>query len=108
MPPPSKPSIPLSKVPGINELCELLGFQHASVKETNLFMEAIRAWRKGYKTISGRSATMLLDWNVPTDQLELGETAHLFLRSGNGDKFWSPNRAWMREFDLQYPEDQAQ
>ncbi|PMD36850.1 hypothetical protein L207DRAFT_569010 [Hyaloscypha variabilis F] len=106
----SKPSLPLSKVPSVRELCELLGFQQASLKDTNTFMEAARAWRKSYHTSSGRPATKILHWNQPSDQLDLEEMAQDFLdkRGGNGERFWSPDRSWNRDSDLQLPEDRAQ
>jgi hypothetical protein len=106
----SKPSLPLSKVPSVRELCELLGFQQASLKDTNTFMEAARAWRKSYHTSSGRPATKILHWNQQSDQLDLEEMAQDFLdkRGGNGERFWSPDRSWNRDSDLQLPEDRAQ
>jgi len=106
----SKPSMPLSKVPSVKELCELLGFQQASLKDTNTFMEAARAWRKSYHTSSGRPATDLLHWNQPSDQLDLEEMAQDFLdkRGGNGERFWSPDRSWNRDSDFQLPKDRAQ
>lgn len=108
MPSPSKRSVPSSKVPSVNELCELLGFQNAPAKETNSFIEALRVWRKSYITSSGRPATDLLDWNCTEDQLDLEETAQGFLNKDvNGDTFWSPSRTWIDAPDLEFPEDRA-
>ncbi|KAF4626424.1 hypothetical protein G7Y89_g11735 [Cudoniella acicularis] len=105
----SKPSVSLSKVPSVKELCELLGFQYASLKDTNTFMELTRAWRKSYQTSSGRPATDLLSWNQSSDQLDLEEMAQKFIDDrGNGDRFWSPNRSWNHgDSDLHFPEDRA-
>ncbi|KAE9376558.1 hypothetical protein N431DRAFT_332235 [Stipitochalara longipes BDJ] len=105
-----KPSVSLSKIPSVRALCESLGFQHASLKDTNTFMEAARAWRKSYHTSSGRPATDLLHWNRSSDQLDLEEMAQNFLdkRGGNGERFWSPDRSWNHDSALQLPEDRAE
>ena len=101
----TKPSVPLSKVPSIKELCELLGFQHASLKDTNTFMEVTRAWRRSYTTGSGRPATELRLWNQSLDQQDLDEMAQKFVDvNGNGDRFWSPSRNWNHDSALQFPE----
>ena len=108
MSPNSKPSISLSKVPSVKELCELLGFQHASLKDTNAFMEATHFWRKSYKTRSGHAASQLILWNESSVQLDLEEMAQKFIEDkGNGDRFWSPDRSWNHDFDLQMPDDKA-
>jgi hypothetical protein len=108
MSPSSKPSVPLSKVPSVKELCEQLGFQYASLKDTNRFMEVTRAWRKSYQTTSGRLAADLRSWNEPSDQLDLEEMAQKFIDDrGNGERFWSPSRSWNHDSDLQFPEDRA-
>ena len=105
---PSKPSIPLSKVPSVKQLCELLGFQHASLKDTNTFMEETRTWRKSHKANSGRDASKLLRWNDAEDQLDLEEMAEKFIdHKGNGERFWSKMRSWNHDSNLQFPEDRA-
>ena len=104
----SKPSVSLSRVPSVKELCEHLGFQYASLKDTNAFMDVTRAWRKSYTTSSGHPATALLQWNDSSTQLDLEEMAEAFLdQEDNGDRFWSPNRSWHHGSNVQYPEDKA-
>lgn len=108
----SKPAVALSKVPSIKELCELLGLQHASLKDTNTFMDSTRAWRKTYQPSSGRLATSLLHWNQASDQYDLKEMAEAFIDNKVGDKvngeiFWSPSRSWSHGSELQFPEDRA-
>ena len=103
-----KPSVPITKVPSIKELCEQLGFQHASLKDTNAFMDASHAWRKSYVTTSGLSGTELLLWKDPLVQLDLREMSERFLKvSNNGLAFWSANRSWNHDSDLIYPEEQS-
>src|SRR6266536_240518 len=93
MSPNAKPSVALSKVPSVKELCELLGFQRASLKDTNKFIEATHSWRKSYITSSGQPASQLLLWNQTSVQLDLDEMAQKFIDDkGNGDRFWSPGR----------------
>lgn len=104
---PKRPSIALSKVPSVKELCELLGFQHASLKDTIKFTDATHAWRKSHRTSDGNLASELLLWNQPSVQMHLTEMAGKFLDDGNGDRFWSPNRSWSshQEDELEYPQD---
>lgn len=105
----SKPEISLSKVPSVKELCEDLGFQHASLKDTNNFMEGTRAWRKSFKTSSGRPAATLLQWNDMSIQQDLEEMAERFLdHENNGHRFWSPHRSWIQDSNIKFPEDKAQ
>jgi hypothetical protein len=109
----TKPTVALSKVPSVKELCERLGFQHASLKETNSFIDASHAWRKSYKTSDGTAGTALLRWNEASVQLDLKTMAERFLEDkGNEDKqnaerFWSPARSWNHDSDVQYPKDRA-
>lgn len=108
MRPPKPSTIPLSKVPSIKQLCEVLGFQHATLKDTNAFMENTRAWRKSYKLTSGRDASRLLRWNDAQEQLDLEELAQKFIDyEGNGERFWGENRSWNHISTLQYPENRA-
>ena len=107
-----KPAVALSKVPSVKELCEKLGFQHASLKETNTFIDASHSWRKSYRTSDGTSGTQLLQWNQPSVQLDLTTMAERFLENNgnvenerNGDRFWSQTRSWNHDSDIQYPED---
>jgi hypothetical protein len=103
-----KPSITLSKIPSVKELFERLGFQHASVKDENSFHDATHAWRKAFKTSSGRLGPELILWNSPDVQIDLTEMAERFLKDGNNaERFWSPIRSWNHDSDLQYPEDRA-
>lgn len=101
-----KPAVTLSKVPSVKEICERLGFQHASLKDTNAFTDATHAWRKSYKTSNGTAGTELLLWNELSVQLDLTIMAERFLEDkGNGERFWSPTRSWNHDSDVKYPED---
>ena len=106
---PKKPTVALSKVPSVKELCERLGFQHASLKETNAFLDATHTWRKAYRIGGGGTpGTELLLWNQLSVQSDLTIMAELFLVDrDNGDRFWSPTRSWNHDDDVQYPEDRA-
>lgn len=106
------PSVPLSKVPSVKQLSELLGFQRASVKDEKLFMDSTIQWRKLFTMSDGRPATELLDWNSPSVQSDLRTVAETFIlqkekneKNENGIRFWSPSRAWAQESDLMYPND---
>jgi hypothetical protein len=108
MPAPSKPSVPLSRIPSVYELTELLGFHHAPAKETNTFVESARSWRKACQSSSIQDASELLNWNQVSNQLHLEEMAVDFLdKAGNGERFWSPGRSWNHDSEVQYPEDRA-
>jgi len=101
-------TIPITKVPSIKELCERLGFQHASLKDTSTFVEASHAWRKSYITSSGVAGTELLLWKDPDVQFNLREMSEKFLEvSNNGEAFWSANRSWNHDSDLTYPENKS-
>jgi hypothetical protein len=105
---PKKPAVALSKVPSVKELCERLGFQRASLKDTNAFMDATHTWRKSYRTSGGTPGTELLLWNQLPVQSDLTIMAERFLEDRkNGDRFWSPARDWNHDSDVQYPEDRA-
>ena len=99
-----KPSIPLSKVPPIKKLLQLLGFQRASIQNTQSFIAATHSWRNSYAT--GNSACELRHWNEPLIQLKLKDLANDFLYHGvNGDRFWGAGRSWFCETDMQFPRD---
>jgi hypothetical protein len=101
-----KPSVALSKVPSVKGLCEQLGFQRASIKDTDTFMDATRAWRRSYKTSKNLPAGDLLRWNDPVVQSELKEMATKFLETGdNGEQFWGLRRNWYHPSDIQFPEE---
>lgn len=101
-----KPSVPLSKVPSVKELCEQLGFQRASIKDTDTFMDATRAWRRSYKTSKNLPGGDLLRWNDPAVQSELKEMAATFLETGdNSERFWGFSRNWYHPSDIQFPEE---
>lgn len=107
-----KPSVPITKVPSVKELCELLGFQHASLKDTTFFMNTSHAWRKSFKTSSGLSGPELLQWNDPLVQLNLTEMSERFLEASNnginnGLRFWSSSRSWNQDSDLVLPDDRV-
>lgn len=100
-----KPLIPLSKVPSVGELCELLGFQSASIKDTEKFVDTTRAWRKSYKPVSNMTKNDLLRWNEVAVQAELKVMAEKFLGNAeNGQRFWGTGRTWLCE-EIQFPED---
>jgi hypothetical protein len=101
-----KPAVALSKVPSVKELCELLGFQRASLKETNVFVQATHAWRKSYKTDHGEAGGTLLSWKSPAVQRDLRQMAEGFLNHNDkGVQFWGPSRPWGQLSDLHFPED---
>lgn len=100
-----KPAVSLSKVPSIKEICESLGFQSASIKDTDKFLDTIRAFRKSYQFTPGVTTTDLLRWNDAAIQGELKNMAELFLKDGdNGDVYWGSKRHWY-SLGLQYPDD---
>ena len=100
-----KPSIPLSKIPGVKEICEFLGFQSASIKDTEKFMEATRAFRKTYQPSAGSSNINFLLWKDPLVQYEYRNMAEMFLADGdNSDKYWGSKRYWYSD-GVQYPDD---
>lgn len=97
------PNMPLSKVPPVRQLCELLGIGNASLKDSTVFMDATHSWRKSSATSDGSSVATLLDWNSDSVQKELRSTALKFVQD-NGNRFWSPTRSWAQPLDLHYPE----
>jgi hypothetical protein len=99
------PTVSLSKVPSVKQLSELLGIQHASLKDSTVFMDAIHAFRKSCTTIDGSLVSTLVDWNLPSVQKELRTAAVKFLDDhGNGERFWKPTRSWAQPSDLHYPQ----
>ncbi|KAG4427804.1 hypothetical protein IFR05_016713 [Cadophora sp. M221] len=100
-----KPAVSLSKVPSIKEICESLGFQSASIKDTDKFLDTTRAFRKSYQITPGVTTADLLRWNDAAIQCELRNMAELFLKDGdNGDVYWGTKRYWYSS-GLQYPDD---
>jgi len=95
----------LSKVPSVKRLCEELGIQHASLKDSTVFMDTIHAFRKSCTTSNGSLVATLVDWNLPSVQKELRRAAVKFLDdNGNGERFWNPTRPWAQPSDLHYPQ----
>jgi hypothetical protein len=104
----TKPAVALSKVPSVKELCDRLGFERASPRETSVFTDTTHAFRKSYRTSDGGDGANLTDWNSLFVQQELSEMAINFLeQSGNGERFWSNSRRWKDDGDLTYPEDRT-
>jgi hypothetical protein len=100
-----RPTVSLSKVPSVKTLCEDLGIQHASLKDSTVFMDAIHAFRKSCTTSNGSLVATLVDWNLPSEQKELRKAAVKFLDdNGNGLRFWNPTRPWAQPSDLHYPQ----
>ncbi|PVH76070.1 hypothetical protein DL98DRAFT_642396 [Cadophora sp. DSE1049] len=100
-----KPAVSLSKVPSIKELLEPLGFQSASIKDTDKFLETTRAFRKSYQGPAGSTNVFLLQWNEPLVQCEYRNMAKIFLEDDdNGDRYWGSKRYWYSA-GLQYPDD---
>jgi len=98
-------SVPLSKVPSVRQLCELLGIQHASLKDSTVFMDTVLAFRKTSTTSNGSPVIKLLDWNSQSVQNDLRSAAVKFLdENDNGHRFWKPTRGWAQPSDLHYPE----
>ncbi|KAH8597455.1 hypothetical protein B0O99DRAFT_617516 [Bisporella sp. PMI_857] len=107
----TKPSVSVTKIPSIKALCEALGFQHASLKDTNLFMAASHAWRKSFVTSTGKPGINLLAWNKPQVQIDLKEMAEGFVeRSNNGERYWGTGRNWDQDqgSDIVFPDDRPQ
>lgn len=105
----SNPPISVSKIPSLKELSDQLGFQSASLKDTSNFMEGTRAWRKSFKTSSGRLGTTLLQWKDLSTQQDLEEMAQRFVdHKNNSDRFWSSQRDWFQDSNIEFPEDRAQ
>jgi hypothetical protein len=97
-----KPILALSKVPSVEELCNLLGFKNATPMESSVFTATVHAFRKSYATSDGRSGVDLVDWY--NRQEELGVMAVAFVET-HGYRFWSNSRRWMGEDDVTYPKD---
>jgi hypothetical protein len=101
-----RPTTSLSKVPSVKRLSELLGIQHASLKDSTVFMDATHAFRKSCTTVDGPLVATLVDWNLPSVQTQLRTAAVKFLDdNGNGERFWNPTRPWAQPSDLHYPKD---
>jgi hypothetical protein len=99
------PALSLSKVPSVRQLSEILGIQHASLKDSTVFMDAILAFRKSCTTIDGSLVSTLVKWNLPSVQRDLRTAVVKFLDDhGNGERFWKPTRSWAQPLDLHYPE----
>jgi hypothetical protein len=100
-----RPTLSLSKVPSVKKLSEDLGIQHASLKDSTVFMDAIHAFRKSCTTSNGSLVATLVNWNLPSVQKELRTAAVKFLDvNGNGERFWNPTRPWAQPSDLHYPQ----
>lgn len=100
-----KPSIASSKIPSVGELCEVLGFRHASLKEIDMFLETTRSFRKLYKSSTDMPADDLLRWNEPAVQTELRSISEKFVaHAANGERFWGVDRAWSST-EVRFPED---
>jgi hypothetical protein len=70
------------------------------------FKGAAHHWRKSYKTGGGKPASDLLNWKEPLIQQHLTEAVEKFLENDrNGERFWSANRTWIQDSDLQFPGD---
>lgn len=101
-----KPIVALSNVPSVGELCNRLGFENASQKETNTFTEATHEFRKSYKTSDGGAGINLTNWYAIDVQQELTAMATKFVdECGNSERFWSSSRRWKEYGDITYPED---
>jgi hypothetical protein len=101
-----KQAISLSQVPSVKELCDKLGFQQSSSRDTSAFTDTTHAFRKVYKTADGISGAELTDWKSTTTQRELMTMAHKFLDdNGNGEKFWSETKGRNEISELRYPKD---
>ncbi|KAG4427029.1 hypothetical protein IFR05_017488, partial [Cadophora sp. M221] len=87
----------------IKEIFKSLGFQSASIKDTDEFQNTTRAFRKTYQL---RLNADLLLWNNASTQCEFKCMAEIFLRNrGHGDKYWGSKRSWDSAAGLQYPDD---
>jgi hypothetical protein len=103
-----KPAVALSNVPSVKELCDRLGFESASQKETSAFTDATHSFRKSYKTSDGGAGVNLTNWYATDVQQELAAMAVKFLDDcGNGGRFWSSSRRWKEYEDMTYPDDRA-
>ncbi|KAH8810882.1 hypothetical protein F5884DRAFT_749288 [Xylogone sp. PMI_703] len=102
-----KSTVPIGQVPLVRVLCELLGFQRASVRDTQSFLETMHAWRKSSVTSDGEKIGNMLNWRDPRVQTELAAMSTRFLESDNAQRFWSPDRSWWQEGDLRFPEDKV-
>jgi hypothetical protein len=100
-----KPSITLSKVPSVKELCDRLGFENASSKVITHFTDSTHNWRKHFKTPGGVKGATLIDWSKPQVQEDLYNMAMKYLDSGYGQKYWTGPKDWNPEPDFRYPED---
>ncbi|KFY46828.1 hypothetical protein V495_02230 [Pseudogymnoascus sp. VKM F-4514 (FW-929)] len=82
-----KPTVLLSKVPSLRDICDALGFRNS--KEQNAFTDFTHKWRKTYRTSDNRSGTDLIQWKLPKTQDDLTRMANTFLHGvGTGEKFW--------------------
>ncbi|OBT51066.1 hypothetical protein VE04_08595 [Pseudogymnoascus sp. 24MN13] len=82
-----KPTVLLSKVPSLRDICDALGFRNS--KEQNAFTDFSHKWRKTYRTSDNRSGTDLIQWKLQSTQDDLTRMANTFLHGvGTGEKFW--------------------
>ncbi|KFZ03635.1 hypothetical protein V502_10782 [Pseudogymnoascus sp. VKM F-4520 (FW-2644)] len=82
-----KPTVLLSKVPSLRDICDALGFRNS--KEQSAFTDFTHKWRKTYRTSDNRSGTDLIQWKLPKTQDDLTRMANTFLHGvGTGERFW--------------------
>jgi len=96
-----------SNIPKVTKLRELLGFQDQSSDRSKIFNDKLRAFRREYRTSSGKPGTELHVWRSKEGQLELSRMVTTFLLD-NGQIFWpdTPNNSRAGEpRQLQYPQD---
>jgi len=95
-----------SSIPKVTKLRELLGFQDQSSDHSKIFNDKLRAFRREYRTSSGRPGTDLHDWRSRDGQSELSQMVNEFLVD-NGQFFWptiSNNDNNGEPPKLQYPQ----
>lgn len=69
------------------------------------FKGAAHHWRTSYQTGGGKPASDLLNWKDPLIQQQLTKAMEKFLENDrNGERFWSANRTWIQDSNLQFLE----
>lgn len=82
----TKPAVALGDVPNIKKLCSLLGFQSASTRETDKFLETAREFRRSFQ-LSHRVTIydgMILKYNASCKMWRLHSYLILIMETGIG------------------------
>lgn len=101
-----RPVVKIGSIPSVINLLHSLGFRRGPREEE--FLKRAIEWRKSYQLVQGQHTKELLNWKTASTQQLLTEMTKDFLTdNNNGEQFWSPNRTWIQDSDLKFPEDRS-